>query len=229
MAFHLLAQPHLEADERPALTVIVSGGVQPRFCHGTAAEPSRDGASNIILDIALSRARKPMNRLITAFILMFVSIIDVSAQTLPIPSYWKTGRGAEMKLFSLSPDGTFTGIYISHAADFQCQNTPYDLVGRVIGNEVRFSVVWTNWAADCKSQTVWEGRIAGTTILARGLYTAHNDNGTVKKCAAPTFFNNSSSASPASGRRFCRPNCPRRGPRACRQQPMNPRAQMLCR
>ncbi len=78
-----------------------------------------------------------------------------------------------MKLHSLDGNGTFKGVYINHAAGFQCQNIPYDLWGRVVGRHVKFVVVWTNWAADCKSKTVWRGRVTGRTITTRWVLTGY--------------------------------------------------------
>jgi len=36
-----------------------------------------------------------------------------------------------MKLYNIDAQGRFLGVFINHAAGFSCQNTPYDLEGRV--------------------------------------------------------------------------------------------------
>jgi hypothetical protein len=81
-----------------------------------------------------------------------------------------------MKLYDLKADGTFKGVFINHAAGFQCQGTPYDLWGRAIGNHVKFVVIWKNWTADCKSKTVWRGWAAGKTIATRWVLTGYGFN-----------------------------------------------------
>jgi len=115
-----------------------------------------------------------MYRLMAALFLLLAATLAASAQNLVIPSYWLNQRGSEMKLYSWGADGTFKGVYINHAAGFACQNTPYDLWGRAIGSHIKFMVIWTNWAADCKSKTVWQGRVRGGTIATRWILTGHD-------------------------------------------------------
>src|SRR5271163_1598080 len=110
-----------------------------------------------------------MNRLVIAFLVLVATSVSAFAQGLPIPSYWLNQRGSEMKLYAMEPNGTFTGVYINHAAGFACQNIPYNLAGRAwadhSGHEnVLFGVVWTNWAQDCHSKTLWRGHLVGHTL-----------------------------------------------------------------
>ena len=97
--------------------------------------------------------------------------VAASAQALPVPSYWKNQRGSEMKIYSIDADGNFRGVYINHAVGYRCQNSPYDVVGRASGSRVVFKVVWKNWIEDCKSSTVWRGRVSGATIATRWVLT----------------------------------------------------------
>jgi Avidin family len=107
----------------------------------------------------------------------------------PALSYWKNQRGDEMKIYSMAADGSFKGVYIPHGTGWRrCQNMPYDLWGRAVGDHVRFWVVFKTWTTDCKSAVVWRGRVVGTTIWTRGLLTVHNDNGTVSRIRGTDVF-----------------------------------------
>lgn len=110
-------------------------------------------------------------RLVAGLFLLVVANVSAFAQGLPAPSYWKNQRGSEMKISAIDVRGNFVGAYINHAAGFQCQNTPYDLRGRAFRGHIVFVVVWTNSVADCKSKTVWRGRVIGPTILTRWVLT----------------------------------------------------------
>jgi hypothetical protein len=129
-----------------------------------------------------------MHRLLTTLLVLVISGVSASAQSLPVPSYWKNQRGSEMKLYEMATDGTFKGIYINHAARTHCQNTPYDVHGTAIGRHVKFSVVWKNWWEDCKSTAVWHGRVTGKTITTWWLLRIYNDDGTVSKVRGIDIF-----------------------------------------
>ena len=111
-----------------------------------------------------------MYRLVVALFLLTVATVSATAQNLPVPSYWLNQRGSEMKLYNIDAQGKFLGVFINHAAGSSCQNTPYDqnipydLEGRAWRDRVGFAVVWNNWVKDCKSTTVWHGRVSGHTI-----------------------------------------------------------------
>jgi hypothetical protein len=118
-----------------------------------------------------------MYRLITALFVLVAITVSASAQSLPVPSYWLNQRSSEMKLYNIDAQGRFLGVFINHAAGFSCQNTPYDLEGRVWRDHVGFAVVWKNWVTDCKSMTVWHGRVSGHTIWTRWvLYVRKGNN-----------------------------------------------------
>ena len=118
-----------------------------------------------------------MYRLVAALFLLTAATVSATAQNLPVPSYWLNHRGSEMKLYNIDAQGKFLGVFINHAAGFSCQNTPYDLEGRAWRNHVGFGVVWKNWVEDCKSMTVWHGRVSGHTIWTRWvLYVPRGNN-----------------------------------------------------
>ena len=113
-----------------------------------------------------------MFRIIAALLVFLASVVQCAAQGLPAPSYWQNQRGSIMKILALDPStGNFSGIYINNAVGFRCQGTPYDLQGRARGPNVVFRVVWKNWAEDCKSTTVWYGRLVGTTLYTKWVLT----------------------------------------------------------
>ncbi len=105
-----------------------------------------------------------MYRLVAALFLLTAATVSATAQNLPVPSYWLNQRGSQMKLYNIDAQGKFLGVFINHAAGSRCQNTTYDLEGRAWRDRVGFRVVWKNWVNDCKSTTVWHGRVSGHTI-----------------------------------------------------------------
>lgn len=129
-----------------------------------------------------------MYRLLAALSFLIAATLTASAHGLPVPSYWLNQRGSEMKLYQMDAGGTVRGVYINHAAGFQCQNTPYELWGHTIGHHVEFAVVWKNWAADCHSKTVWHGRLIGNTLRTWWVLISYNPNGTVSKLRGTDIF-----------------------------------------
>jgi hypothetical protein len=90
-----------------------------------------------------------MKRLVTALVLVVAASVSAFAQGLPVPSGWQNQRGSDMKLYSITPTGDFTGIYFNRAAGFGCQYgpnnpVPYDVRGHASGAAVTFKVVWNN-------------------------------------------------------------------------------------
>lgn len=69
---------------------------------------------------------------------------------------WVNQSGSVMN-FSVSTDGQITGTYVNNAAGTGCQGTPYPLTGWVYGNNIAWSVAWTNATANCNSVTAWGG------------------------------------------------------------------------
>ena len=82
------------------------------------------------------------------------------------PSTWVNDKGSVMWVQTLDPStGKFTGTYVNNAAGFKCQGAPYQLEGSAIGNQVNFFVNWKGaFAPDCKSMTIWNGRVVGNRI-----------------------------------------------------------------
>jgi hypothetical protein len=126
-------------------------------------------------------ARRPfskevdMQRLVTALLIVVATSASAFAQSLPVPSYWRSQRGSEMKIYTIDAQGIFKGIFVKHDGGLTCENTPFNLAGRAKGNHVAFTVVWINFAQNCNSQTFWHGRLEGKTIRARWeLYSLGN-------------------------------------------------------
>lgn len=69
---------------------------------------------------------------------------------------WVNQSGSVMN-FTVAPDGSISGSYINNAAGTGCQGTSYPLNGWVYGNNIAWSVSWTNPAASCNSVTAWAG------------------------------------------------------------------------
>jgi hypothetical protein len=108
-----------------------------------------------------------VQRLVTALLIVVATSASAFAQSLPVPSYWRSQRGSEMKIFTIDAQGIFKGIFVKHDGGLTCENTPFNLAGRAKGNRVQFIVVWINFAQNCNSQTFWHGHIAGKTINTR--------------------------------------------------------------
>jgi len=111
-----------------------------------------------------------MFRFILAFLMLAGANVSAFAQSLPVPSYWLNQRGSELKLYPTSPPSpdNFDGVYLNHATGFKCQasptNPPYHVTGHMHGTKVTFKVVWNNGVEDCKSTTIWHGRVVGRTM-----------------------------------------------------------------
>jgi Avidin family len=108
-----------------------------------------------------------MQRLVTALLIVVAMSASAFAQSLPVPSYWRSQRGSEMKIYTVDAQGIFKGIFVQHDGGLTCENTPYNLAGREKGNHVEFTVVWINFVENCNSQTFWHGHIEGKTIRTR--------------------------------------------------------------
>jgi len=111
-----------------------------------------------------------MARFIVALLVFTGASVSAFAQSLPVPSYWLNQRGSELKVYPTTPPspGSFDGVYLNHAAGFKCQasptNPPYHVTGRIHGTHVTFKVIWNNGVEDCKSTTLWRGRVIGRTM-----------------------------------------------------------------
>lgn len=82
---------------------------------------------------------------------------ESAAQGIEPGTTWVNDRGSELHIDSIDKDGHLAGTYINRAAGFQCQGTPYPVIGWVEGDEIGFSVRWKSADQDCQSITSWTG------------------------------------------------------------------------
>ncbi|PPQ13902.1 hypothetical protein CV770_39960 [Bradyrhizobium sp. AC87j1] len=103
------------------------------------------------------------------FVLLLFAVISVPAHAqLPVPSTWVNQRGSFLSIQTLDPStGNFAGTYVNNATGFSCRGQPYPVAGVVTANRIDFYVNWTAPAApDCKTITIWNGRVAANKIPA---------------------------------------------------------------
>jgi len=82
-------------------------------------------------------------------------------------SYWTNQSGSTMAL-TFDCNGSqpgvcqLSGVYVNNATGFNCQGTPYPLVGVYYINTqtVSWSVAWSNAFEDCASVTGWTGYLS---------------------------------------------------------------------
>jgi hypothetical protein len=100
--------------------------------------------------------------------LLFLVLAPITAQAqVTAPSSWVNDKGSVMWVQTLDPStGRFTGTYVNNAAGFKCQGVLYPVEGSATGNQVNFFVNWKGgaFAPDCKSMTIWNGRVVGNRI-----------------------------------------------------------------
>lgn len=118
-----------------------------------------------------------MSRLLLAFILFAFS---ASAQAQVAPSDWVNQRGSTMRLDYWDPfTKSVAGHYVNNAPGYpHCAGKPYRLWGLSDGRNITFSVRWSGFLLeDCRSTTVWTGRIVGNRLPTVWVLT--RDNGEV--------------------------------------------------
>ncbi|MGM4954220.1 avidin/streptavidin family protein [Bradyrhizobium barranii] len=104
------------------------------------------------------------------FVLVLFTLISVPAHAqLPAPSTWVNQRGSVLSIQTLDAStGNFTGTYINNATGFSCRGQPYPVAGIVMASKIDFYVNWTAPSApNCKTITVWNGRVAANNIPTR--------------------------------------------------------------
>jgi hypothetical protein len=69
---------------------------------------------------------------------------------------WVNQSGSVMN-FTGTSTGQIQGTYVNNATGTGCQGTAYPLIGWVNGNNIAWSVSWSNASADCNSVTAWGG------------------------------------------------------------------------
>ena len=109
-----------------------------------------------------------MNRLVlTLFLACSAMWAECAlAQAIQPNTTWKNNRGSELTISAVDTTGKLTGTYVNRAAGFQCQNTPYPVIGWIEDDKISFSVRWKSVAMDCKSITSWTGYLSGNRIIS---------------------------------------------------------------
>jgi hypothetical protein len=87
---------------------------------------------------------------------MPMAAADSELQKLLAASGWVNQSGSVMN-FAVGPSGQISGTYVNNAAGTGCQGSAYPLTGWVYGNNIAWSVTWTNAVASCNSVTAWGG------------------------------------------------------------------------
>jgi len=110
-----------------------------------------------------------MYRIIAAFFLLVASVATSSAQPALFPSVWQNQNGSLLKVLAVGPAGNFNGVFINYAPP--CPGAVYDVAGGIRGPLIQFQA-WKAWSLDCKSVTVWRGRMINpTTVVVRWVMT----------------------------------------------------------
>jgi hypothetical protein len=105
-----------------------------------------------------------MYRIIAAFFLLVASVATSSAQPALFPSVWQNQQGSILKVLATGPGGSFNGVFINYGPP--CPGAVYDVAGGIRGPLIGFQA-WKAWSLDCKSVTVWRGRMINpTTVVA---------------------------------------------------------------
>jgi hypothetical protein len=102
--------------------------------------------------------------------LLFLVLAPPLAQAqVTAPSTWVNDKGSVMSIQTLDTSSSkFAGTYVNKATGFYCQGQPYEMEGSFKANKVDFYVNWKSGTApNCKTITIWNGRIAGNKITTR--------------------------------------------------------------
>lgn len=71
---------------------------------------------------------------------------------------WKNESGSYLDIQNENKLlGLVSGVYVNNASGFSCKGTPYPVIGRVIDNQIAFTVRWSNGFENCNSLTSWTG------------------------------------------------------------------------
>jgi hypothetical protein len=110
-----------------------------------------------------------MYRIIAAFFLLVASVATSSAQPALFPSVWQNQQGSLLKVLATDPGGNFRGVFINYGPP--CPGAVYDVAGGIRGPLIQFQA-WKAWSLDCKSVTVWRGRMVNpTTVVVQWVMT----------------------------------------------------------
>jgi hypothetical protein len=110
-----------------------------------------------------------MYRIIAAFFLLVASVATSSAQPALFPSVWQNQNGSLLKVLAVGPAGNFNGVFINYGPP--CPGAVYDVAGGLRGPLIQFQA-WKAWSLDCKSVTLWRGRMINpTTVVVQWVMT----------------------------------------------------------
>ena len=119
-----------------------------------------------------------MYRLLASALLVIAASCNASAQQLPpgfphvgspiplpVPSFWISDRGAQLKIYASDDqpvmgqvDQHFKAVLNSPHAPPGCQYQTFETsVGEFFFPQIAMGVTWKNWNQDCHMQTIWEG------------------------------------------------------------------------
>lgn len=102
-------------------------------------------------------------RLMLSLTLLSLTAASAEAQTPALgPSTWVNQRGSTLTITDVDGTGAIKGTFVNKAPDTDCQNKPYDLKGRLVGQDV---IIATDFM-ECLTVTVWHGQVAGTIMTA---------------------------------------------------------------
>jgi hypothetical protein len=113
---------------------------------------------------------------------------NVKLGPLPVPSYWVSDHGSQLKLYSYDakpiagiPDhGYFNGVISNTAAAPPgCQYGTFEVKGEYVEPQYFMGVKWKNLTQDCGTQTAWVGILNGQTLQLEWMLSKTKANGGV--------------------------------------------------
>jgi hypothetical protein len=125
-----------------------------------------------------------MKRLVLALLCFFTLQAPLQAQTIGPGQIWKNQYGSVLAISSVSPGGSFRGIFTNHADGFSCQGIPYPVTGQNVSVQITFTVNFVK----CKTITVWKGDVAGLGMSTPWLLRYIDQNGTPQTMTGFDFF-----------------------------------------
>lgn len=135
-----------------------------------------------------------MYRLAVALLFVIAAAFSARAQglpnvtlgPLPVPSYWVSDRGSQLKLYAFDAKpvpgtqghGYFKGVLSSAAAPPGCQYQTFEVQGgEYFIPQIAFAVTWKNLVRDCGAQTAWVGVLNGRTLQLEWSLSKRKANG----------------------------------------------------
>ncbi len=106
------------------------------------------------------------------------------AQVLPSFSTWENDKHSILSVGFVN-GAQFSGVFINHAAGFQCQNIPYPVTGSVLPNgAITFVVDFTA----CSTVTTWRGRVMGSRIATKWFLVYRDSHGGIHRMRGADLF-----------------------------------------